>query len=54
VDQLEKPEKLITDDQQLQHFSPAFQEKYEVQKEKADPQEKTSLASLEEQMEASF
>ncbi len=54
VDQLEKPEKLITDDQQLQHFSPAFQEKYEVQKEKTDPQEKSSLASLEAEMEASF
>ena len=54
VDYLEKPEKKITDDQQLSSFSPDFQRKYEAQKEKSDLQEKASLASLEEQIDASF
>ena len=54
VDYLEKPEKKITDDQQLSSFSPDFQKKYEAQKEKSDLQENHALASLEEQMEASF
>ena len=54
MDYLEKPEKKITDDQQLSSFSPDFQKKYEAQKEKSDLQENHALASLEEQMEASF
>jgi hypothetical protein len=47
VDYLEKPEKKITDDQQLSSFSPDFQRKYEAQTS-------GSLTSLEKQMEASF
>jgi hypothetical protein len=47
VDYLEKPEKKITDDQQLSSFSPDFQRKYEAQTS-------DSLASLEEQMKESF
>ncbi len=47
VDYLEKPEKKITDDQQLSSFSPHFQRKYEAQTS-------GSLASLEEEMEESF
>ena len=54
VDYLEKPEKKITDDQQLSSFSPDFQRKYEAQKEKSDLQEDKTLASLEEQMKESF
>jgi len=54
VDYLGKPEKMITDDQQLSSFSPDFQRKYEARKEKSDLQEDKTLASLEEQMEASF
>ena len=47
VDYLGKPEKKITDDQQLSSFSPDFQRKYEAQTS-------GSLTSLEKQMEASF
>ena len=47
VDYLGKPEKKITDDQQLLSFSPDFQRKYEAQTS-------GSLTSLEKQMEASF
>lgn len=54
VDYLEKPERKITDAQQLQTFSLDFQRKYEAQKEKADFPENDTLTSLEEQMDASF
>lgn len=54
VDYLEKPERKITDAQQLQAFSLDFQRKYEAQKEKADFPENDTLTSLEEQMDASF
>lgn len=49
---LEKPEKHITDDQQLQNFSPIFQEKYE--KQNTNIQENDDLTSLEEQIKESF
>lgn len=49
---LDKPDKSITDDQQLQNFSPTFQEKYE--KQKANMQESDALTSLEVQIKESF